>query len=98
MKRQISGGQREGAVDSRDGRGREDALFRFFYSIMQINVRHIKLSMGGGEGTTATQEKRFLCFFGNKSLPAPIFLFFPPGSLSTALLFPFVAWFASRTS
>lgn len=76
----------------RDRRLREDALFRFLYSIMQINVRHIKLSArwSGAAGYRRSLGRNdFYASSGNESLPAPIFL--PTwSSNSTGLLFHFV--------
>lgn len=55
-------------------------IIQILYSIMQINMRRIKLSLefvgrwGKRRGTDRSRGW-FLCFFGNKSLPAPIYLF-----------------------
>lgn len=60
---------RKGWLDPRDGRGRKDALFRFFYSIMQINVRYIKLSTGMAKGRQS-RETIFMLLRKQKSAGA----------------------------
>lgn len=69
----------KGWHDPRDGRGRKDALFRFFYSIMQINVRYIKLSTGMAKGRQS-RETIFMLLRKQKSAGANL-SFLP--SLST---------------
>lgn len=71
----------EGQLLRRDIRLRalQKRVIQILYSIMQINMRCIKLSLEfvgwwrKKEGDRSGE--RFLCFFGNKSLPAPIYLF-----------------------
>lgn len=60
---------RKGWLDPCDGRGRKDALFRFFYSIMQINVRYIKLSTGMAKGRQS-RETIFMLLRKQKSAGA----------------------------
>lgn len=60
-------------------------IIQILYSIMQINVRRIKLSLafewqrdGVKRGARGRSKERFLCFSGNKSLPAPIYPILSP--------------------
>lgn len=102
-------GESEGQSLQRDTRLRapRKRVIQILYSIMQINMRRIKLSLEfvGRWGKRRMEERdrsreRFLCFFGNKSLPAPIYLFLSLiSSLEFNLLrFPSVLWLADAVT